>query len=685
MKGRARNSDGLKHSPKRLSIHRDNPRIRLPSQSSNCGPQPSAHLSYVPDPPHSRYENGKKPDVRVFAREEGIGTSIDLGKSEGGRRHCDLQVIAYPNDLERIARKISTEARTVVEETGTNMLYLVFGFLEYYDSDESEQTVLAPVLSMPVVLTKGTLDQETRTYNYDVTYSGDDIAENFTLREKLRQQFRLELPDLEEDDTPESYLKKIRTAVSKKRRWTVRRQLSLAFLSFGKLAIWADLDPERSPALLKSALLADIFKGGTAATNDAFHAEDYAIDAHQRAELPLIYDADSSQHSALIDVLDGKSLVINGPPGTGKSQTITNIVATAMAEGKKILFVSEKMAALNVVKQRLENAGLGDFCLELHSNKTQKKSLLENIEKRINKRYSPPVAYERQLEVLRERKAALNAYAQLLGSKVANKLDLTVHEVFWAVERRRHELGSGVGQFAGLVFDGASQWTPDTFDRWRQVFSSMQSSLEDMGAAPDCCAWRGFSPQLLLPGDDEPILQTVRTALEHAQDLLAHTLDLQELLQTTELTIEQVEEAASVQPVLEAAPQDLDGELLVQLVGGELARVPAAAELVALVRTALGRARAAREKASVALTDVSRPDARKLLEQDVQRATVFSPSGRNLPVRELAHKVQSLAQLIADARRGRRGPVGVRLHRCQQRAPERVVQGERHRDHPAQD
>jgi hypothetical protein len=106
--------------------------------------------------------------------------------------------------------------------------------------------------------------------------------------------------------------------VARRRRWTVRRQLSLAFLSFGKLAIWADLDPERSPTLLKSPLLADIFKGGTAASSDAFHAEDYAIDAHERADLPLIYDADSSQHSALIDVLDGKNLVINGPPGTGK-------------------------------------------------------------------------------------------------------------------------------------------------------------------------------------------------------------------------------------------------------------------------------------------------------------------------------------------------------------------------------
>lgn len=607
-------------------------------------------LSFVPDPPHSRYEAGKKPDVRVFARECGIGIAVDLGAPTQTRNHTDLQVISFPSDLERVARKISAEARTVVEETGTNMLYLVFGFLEYYDSDDSEKAVLAPVLSMPVTLTKGDLDQETRTYRYNLAYSGDDIAENFTLREKLRQQFRLELPDLAEEDTPEAYLQKIKFAVSKRRRWAVRRQLSLAFLSFGKLAIWADLDAERSPGLLNSSLLADIFKGGTAATSSAFHAEDYPIDTHLRAELPLIYDADSSQHSALIDVLDGKSLVINGPPGTGKSQTITNIVATAMADGKKILFVSEKMAALNVVKQRLENVGLGDFCLELHSNKTQKKQLLDNIDRRINSKFASPSTYQRQLEVLRERRIALNSYAQLLGSSVANKLDMTVHEVFWAVERRRLDLDNGVPQFAGMVFNGAEQWTPDVMDRWRQIFSSVRSSIEDMGTAPERCAWQGFSPDLLLPGDDEPILKTVQAALGHAADLLTHACDFERVFGLEELTTEQLKAACSEQALLKSIPNDLDGQLLEQLCAGDLARIPAAMSCVASVRVALTLARQARDKAAPALADMSRPDSQELVQQDAQRIALFSEAGRKQPLRQLAQKAQNLAQLLADAR-----------------------------------
>ena len=178
----------------------------------------------------------------------------------------------------------------------------MFGYLEYFDSEDSEKPVLAPLLSMPISLTKGSLDGESRTYLYDVTHSGEDIVENFTLREKLRQQFRLELPQLEEDDSPNDYLDKIAQAVSKRRNWTIRRRLILGFLSFGKLAIWADLDPEKSESLLSSALLRNIFEGGRLDPgSDGFHAEDYDIDRHVDADLPLIYDADSSQHSALID------------------------------------------------------------------------------------------------------------------------------------------------------------------------------------------------------------------------------------------------------------------------------------------------------------------------------------------------------------------------------------------------
>src|SRR5262249_23829655 len=112
--------------------------------------------------------------------------------------------------------------------------------------------------------------------------------------------------------------------------------------------------------------------------------DDYPIDDPEIERIAplLIQDADASQHSALVDVMRGQNLVIHGPPGTGKSQTITNIIANTLAEGKRVLFLSEKQAALDVVKRRLDAAGLGDFCLELHSDKASPKSVIESLKRR---------------------------------------------------------------------------------------------------------------------------------------------------------------------------------------------------------------------------------------------------------------------------------------------------------------
>ena len=137
--------------------------------------------------------------------------------------------------------------------------------------------------------------------------------------------------------------------------------------------MYLDLDSERWPAdapLDRHARLVDLFSGSTAA--GLSFATEFDIDAEAvKGDVPsLICDADSSQHSALIDVARGKNLVIEGPPGTGKSQTITNLIAASIGSGKRVLFVAEKMAALEVVKRRLDNCGLGSFCLELQDRKS---------------------------------------------------------------------------------------------------------------------------------------------------------------------------------------------------------------------------------------------------------------------------------------------------------------------------
>jgi hypothetical protein len=139
--------------------------------------------------------------------------------------------------------------------------------------------------------------------------------------------------------------------------------------------------------------------------------------------------------------LQGKNLVVEGPPGTGKSQTISILIAIALAEGKSVLFVSEKLAALEVVRRRLDNAGLGIFCLELHSHKTEKRKLLDDLENRRKAlgSFSDPTGLEGKINLLKQVKNQIIDYVERLNSP-SGPLGHSVFEVVWARERARQEL-----------------------------------------------------------------------------------------------------------------------------------------------------------------------------------------------------------------------------------------------------
>ena len=138
---------------------------------------------------------GKRPDVKMHAQSLGIDINVDFSPTcclPFSNRHTPaLQGLYYPAELDKLCRKINSDARTIIEETGTNMLYLVFGFLEFNDREDSEKMLLAPLLAVPISLIKGAIDRVTRTYQYSIAYSGDDIHENQTLRERLSRDFSL--------------------------------------------------------------------------------------------------------------------------------------------------------------------------------------------------------------------------------------------------------------------------------------------------------------------------------------------------------------------------------------------------------------------------------------------------------------------------------------------------------------
>ncbi len=201
--------------------------------------------------------------------------------------------------------------------------------------------------------------------------------------------------------------------------------------------MYQDLNEENwqnGTPLSEKNIFKDIFEGREIAESSMF-AEEYDIDEDKLAnKIPLVMNADSSQHSAIVDVLNGKNVVIEGPPGTGKSQTISNLIAVLLAEGKTVLFVSEKLAALEVVYKRLHSIGLSDFCLELHSNKSQKTKILESIKKRIESQYSSIEYIETTIEQIEIKKKELKAYVDLLHEHYG-AIDKKIYNIFWLVEK----------------------------------------------------------------------------------------------------------------------------------------------------------------------------------------------------------------------------------------------------------
>ena len=321
-----------------------------------------------------------------YARLHGIDPSLDLDPASDGKDDPVLQSLKFPDELEVVVEKISADARLAEQEMGLSTLFLAFGFLEWYESDTSDKGAFAPLLLLPVQIDR----QKSKgkpIYSLSVREGGAEA--NLSLQKLLETNFGRKLPDFaaDDEDTPgsiEAYVEQVKAAIDGLKRWQVRRWLVLGHFSFGRFAMYSDLEPQKWGDPVARDLVGSILRGTERKTDsDSLPGvpDDYPIDEPEIERIAsfLIQDADASQHSALVDVMKGSNLVVQGPPGTGKSQTITNIIANALAVGKRVLFLAEKQAALEVVKRRLDRAKLGDFCLELHSDKVSPKTVVASL------------------------------------------------------------------------------------------------------------------------------------------------------------------------------------------------------------------------------------------------------------------------------------------------------------------
>lgn len=443
------------------------------------------------------------PSAEEWAKHLGFVTSYEVpcsSNEEKPKKHSDkaIQTLLFPYEMEARLKALLQTSDSAVQEMGANILYLAFGFLEWYESPSSDIPRIAPLFLVPVRLQKGRLNPATQTYEYTLSYSGEDIIPNLSLREKLRADFAMALPELDENTIPEDYFNEVQSLIEDKQpRWLIRRYISLTLLNFSKLLMYLDLDPARWPDdknivdhPVVSRFLYGFNQEGNEpnSTGELSFGEEYLIDeiSNIHTDYPLINDADSSQHSALIDAIDGKNLVIEGPPGTGKSQTITNLIAAAMAQGKKVLFVAEKLAALEVVHSRLEAAGLGEFCLELHSHKSQKRKILDEIKIRLNKhgRYRKPKDIEVDLARYEDFKNVLKNHAEKVNQPWKHT-EITLHNIFTAATRYRIEAQIDPEAFHPEGYDGLN-YTPtvqrrneDQVHAYQKVYDTVVQQLDD--------------------------------------------------------------------------------------------------------------------------------------------------------------------------------------------------------------
>ncbi len=448
--------------------------------------------------------NRKTVNPAEHARSLGIAPEIELPASATKSDHGDrtLQTLKWPDTLEASLERIADSARLAEQEMGVSTLFLVFGFLEWAETSDPGKRLFAPLLMLPVRLEARKTPRGRVVFTLSAT--AEQAETNLSLEKKLLADFAVALPDFTPDEKAtnpvEDYFEAVRAAIADLPGWRVRRFVTLGHFAFGRLAMYADLEPGNwqthpAEAPLVGAILRGTEMEGDGGVDLAAAPDDHVIDSPEiEAIAPfLVHPADASQHSAVVDVMKGDNLVIQGPPGTGKSQTITNVIANALAAGKSVLFLAEKMAALEVVKRRLDAVGLGDFCLELHSDKAAPKQIIASLKQRDKQGYKASGQRGSVDHMWVEARREITAYVDALHAEgdVGKPFDQ-----FWRAIRARGTHGDLVGAFRRAELPAALMKSAAAYERALDRmtrYASERTAFEEAFGPIDQSDWARMS------------------------------------------------------------------------------------------------------------------------------------------------------------------------------------------------
>lgn len=495
--------------------------------------------------------------LQQHARINGINPSYDLPHSdeiaENGQHTDDLiQTLLLPDIFQRRLDAIRTKCRTFLQETGIDVLNVTFGFLEWAGT-ENEKPSFAPLVLMPAKLEK-----KRTPSGPEFWISGDETVEsNVVLTEKFRLEFAIEFPQYEPGTPIEEYFEAITNAAPPGRRWRVRRQVAVGVFPSARMAMYHDLAPGNWD-FGAHEVIRTLFGGSTGNSGAPVYGDDYDVDMPQvEAKVPLLVtEADSSQFSTIADVMDGNSLAVEGPPGTGKSQTIINTIAAALADGKHVLFVAEKAAALDVVRSRLEALGLGEFVLPLIATRSGRDAVIESIRKRVEMSApADPSQLDEKIEKFREVRAVIGRYVDVIGTPFG-ETGLTVFDVLGRQIGSREELANWPDELRRHVWPNLARMTDTRLDEICQIaadFDQAERSCEQHAEH-----WRGIGVRDLNPYRTSEILE----AAQQCANAFAHSTSVRTGLEAFGLSAESDEDRlAALQDQLRLVAEDIKIEM----------------------------------------------------------------------------------------------------------------------------
>lgn len=398
-------------------------------------------------------------DADVHAGRHGVDPVIDHARERlsKGEIVCDATAEALDGHLLALYR----DAKTSLEEGGSNTLYIALGFLRWVESAHAETPHMAPLLLVPITLQRASVRSGFRLSRHD-----DETIVNPTLLEMLRQNHGMTIAGLDPLPMDEKgvdvprVLQLFRLAVAEIPQWEVLDHAYLGIFSFTKYLMWKDLN-DRSEQLRVNRVVRHLLENPGRQLGDVGDptAGRRLDDTHGPADLLAPLLSDSSQLEAIRVVDAGHDLVLEGPPGTGKSQTITNLIAHLLAKSKSVLFVSEKITALEVVHRRLNDIGLGPFCLELHSAKAKK------------------------LEVVQQLGAALDArsnFDQQTWDRAATRLGSLRSQLNELVDALHHVHANGLTVRGAITTCALEAGRPVSPLAWTDVNAHDRGALDDM-------------------------------------------------------------------------------------------------------------------------------------------------------------------------------------------------------------